>query len=349
MRQLRLLGLTLGMLLSVAQAAPAGSPPPPPGYKVTKRIALGGDGFWDCLTVDSAAHRLYVSHSTQVEVVDTQGDTLVGEIKNTAGVHAIALAPELGRGFTSNGRDSTVTIFDLKTLATLGTIPVRGRNPDLIVFDPVTKRVFTMNGGSHTATAIDAATGSVIDTLQLGGKPEFAVADGRGHIYVNLEDKSAIVSFDTRALTLGPRWPLAPGEEPSGLAYDAAHRRLFAGCGNKLMVIVDADSGRVVGTVPVGDGVDGAAFDPTSGLAFTPNGEGSLTVVREESPERFRVVETVETQKGGRTMALDATSHRIYIPTAELGPPPAPTADRPHPRPTIIPGTFTILVLEPKR
>lgn len=318
-----------------------------PHYTIARRIAVGGDGFWDYLTVDSAKRRLFVSHSTRVQVVDLAHDSIMGEIPGTPGVHGIALAQDLGCGFTSNGRDSTVTAFDLGTLATLARINVRGRNPDAIVYDPVSHRVFTMNGGSHTATVIDAAARTVIDTLALGGRPEFAVADGRGRIFVNLEDKSEVVAFDSRSLAIQARWPLAPGEEPSGLAIDRAHRRLFAVCANKQMVVLDADSGRVIATLPIGEGVDGSAFDPETGLAFSSNGEGSLTVVHEDDPEHFRVVETVTTQRGARTLALDDQTHRIYLPTAAFGPPPAPTAERPHPRPSIVPGSFVVLVVEP--
>ena len=336
-----------------AQSAAARTPSPvteqsaSPHHKVTKRIAIGGDGFWDYLTVDGLKRRLYVSHSTRVQVVDIERDSIVGEIPDTPGVHGIALAPDLGRGFTSNGRDSTVTVFDLGTLATVAKIRVRGRNPDAIVYDPVSRRVFTMNGGSGTATAIDAAAHTVIDTLALGGRPEFAVADSRGLIFVNLEDKSEVVVFDSRSLAIRSRWPLAPGENPTGLAIDRAHRRLFAGCTNQRMVVLDADSGRVVATLPIGAGVDGTAFDPDTALAFSSNGEGSLTVVHEDDPEHFRVVETVTTQRGARTLGLDERTHDIFLPTAAFGPPPAPTAERPHPRPSIVPGSFVILVVQP--
>jgi len=328
-------------------SSPTATQSPTPHHKVAKRIAIGGDGFWDYLTVDSAQRRLYVSHSTHVQVVDIERDSIVGEIPGTPGVHGIALAADLGQGFTSNGRDSSVTVFDLKTLATVARIRVRARNPDAIVYDPVSHRVFTMNGGSGTATAIDAAAHTVIDTLALGGRPEFAVADGRGRIFVNLEDKSELVAFDSRSLAIQARWPLAPGEEPSGLAIDLAHRRLFSVCANKRMVVLDADSGRVIATLPIGEGVDGSAFDPETALAFSSNGEGSLTVVHEDDPEHFRVVETVTTQRGARTLALDGKAHCIFLPTAAFGPPPAPTAERPHPRPSIVPGSFVILVVEP--
>ena len=332
-----LFALTGGAALS-AQTAP---------YHVVKTIGLGGEGGWDYLFADSAGQRLYVSHSTRVEVVDLLRDTSLGVIPNTPGVHGIAIAPELGRGFTSNGRDSTVTIFDLKTLATIGTVNVGGRNPDAIVYDPASQRVFTMNGGSGNATAIDAAAGIVAGTVALGGRPEFAAADGRGRIYVNLEDSSAIVSFDARTLQVRQRWSLAPCAEPSGLAMDRAHRRLFSGCGNSLMAVSDADAGTVLVTLPIGRGVDANAFDPATGLAFASCGADSvLTVVHEDDPGHYTVVGNVPTRRGARTMALDLLTHRVFLSTAEFGPPPAPTPERPRPRPSVVPGTFGVLVLE---
>jgi DNA-binding beta-propeller fold protein YncE len=252
--------------------------------------------------------------------------------------------PALGRGFTSNGRDSTVTIFDLRTLAVLGTVHIPGANPDAILFDPVSSRVFSFNGGSHSFTAIDPASGSVLGTVDLGGKPEFAVSDGEGGIYVNLEDKSSLVRFDGRSLALRETWSLAPCESPTGLAIDRRHHRLFAGC-DKLMVVFDPEHGRVVATAPIGDGVDGTGFDAARQLAFSSNGEGTLSIVREESPDDFVTVATVPTQRGARTMTLDERTGRVFTVTAEYGPPPAPTAERPRPRPSIVPGTFTLLVI----
>jgi DNA-binding beta-propeller fold protein YncE len=326
--------------MSFAQAAPATS------YHVVKKIAAGGEGGWDYLIADTASERLFVSHGTHVVVVDLARDSVIGDIPNTLGVHGIAFAPALNRGFTSNGRDTSVTIFNLKTLAPISTVKVTGRNPDAIVFDPFSGRVFTFNGGGANATAIDAATGVVAGTVPLGGKPEFSVSDGKGRMYVNIEDKSEVVVFDPKALTIKTRWPLAPCEEPSGMAMDRAHGRLFVVCSNKLMAILDATTGRVITTLPIGDGVDATGYDPATGLAFASNGEGTLTVVHEDSPAKFTVVGTVPTQRGARTMALDPKTHRIYLSTAQFGPPPAPTPERPNPRPTIIPGSFTILVLD---
>jgi DNA-binding beta-propeller fold protein YncE len=331
---------------AAAQGRRAG-PTAEPRYHVARRVRLGGTDGWDYLVADTGATRLYVTHGTHVMVVDTRTDSVVGDVANTPGAHGVALVPELGRGYVSNGRDSSVTVFDLRTLAQLARLRVPGRNPDAITYDSASRRVFTFNGGSADATAFDAPTGGVAGTIPLGGKPEFAVTDGRGTLYVNIEDRGEIAAVDTRALTVRARWPIAPCEEPSGLAIDRAHRRLFAVCANGRMAVVDADAGRVVASVPIGARPDAAAFDPATQLAFSSNGEGTLTVVHEDSPDQFRVVQTVATQRGARTMALDPATHRVYSVTADLGPAPAPTPEQPHPRPTVVPNTFTLLVVEP--
>ena len=333
-------------LLVLMAAVGAAAQPAPGNYRFARPIPIGGEGGWDYLTVDSAAHRLYVSHATRVVVVDTEKNTVVGEIPDTPGVHGIALAPELGRGFVSSGRAGTVVIFDLKSLAVIATVKVTGENPDAITYEPLSRRVFTFNGGSGNATAIDAASGQIAGTVTLGDKLEFAVADGKGRIYVNLERTSKLAALDARTLKVDSVWALAPCEEPSGLAIDRKHRRLFSVCSNRLMAVVDADNGRVITTLPTGSGTDGAAFDPAHALAFSANGEGTLTVVHEDSPEKFSLVGNIATKRGARTLALDERTHRIYLPTAQFGPPPSPTAERPHPRPSIVPGTFEILVLE---
>lgn len=332
-------------LLAVLVPFAVAAQPGPGGYHVTRTIAVGGDGGWDYPTADPGAHRLYLSHGTLVNVVDTETGALVGTIPDTQGVHGIAIAPDLGRGYVSSGRANTVTVFDLKTLAVLATIKVTGENPDAICFDPFTRRVFTFNGRSSNATAIDTASNQVVGTIALPGKPEFAASDGKGRMFVNIEDKSLIVAFDPKTLAVVAQWSIAPCEEPSGLALDREHRRLFAVGGNKLMAVVDADSGKLVATVPIGEGPDGVAFDPGTGLAFSANGEGTLTVVREDSPEKFSVVATVTTRRGARTITLDEKTHRLYLPTAEFGPPPSPTAERPHPRPSVVPGSFVVLVV----
>ncbi len=329
----------------------------PSGYHVTKTLKLGGDGGWDYLTVDAKARRVYISRGTHVMVVDADTGAVVGDIPNTNGVHGIAIAPDLDKGFVSDGRDNMVTIFDLKTLKTLPLDVTAGRekltlatptgkNPDAIIYDPASKRVFTFNGGSKDATAIDAATGAVAGTIPLGGKPEFAAADEKGHVFVNIEDTNEIVQFDSNKLVVENRWKIAPGDGPSGLAMDRKHRRLFSVCSNKLMIVVNADNGQVVTTVPIGAGTDAAAFDPETGFAFSSNGgDGTLTVVHEDAPDKFTVVDTVPTLKRARTMALDTKTHQVYTVTAEFGPAPAPTTEQPRPRPPMVPGSFTLLIL----
>jgi DNA-binding beta-propeller fold protein YncE len=314
------------------------------GYHVTGKFKVGGEGGWDYLTADSAARRLYVSHAAQVEVLDLDSGEVVGKIADTPGVHGIAIAPESGRGFVSCGRTANVKIFDLKTLKPVGEAAT-GKNPDAIIYDPVSRRVFAFNGGSASATAIDAADGKVAGTIELGGRPEFATADGAGHVFVNVEDKSEVVRVDSKNLTAGSHWPLAPCEEPSGMAIDARHHRLFIGCSNKMMAVMDSENGHVVTTLPIGDGVDANGFDPGTGLAFSSNGDGTLTVVHEDSPDKFSVLENAKTVRGARTMALDTKTHHVLLSTAEYGPAPAPTADRPRPRPPVLPGSFAILVM----
>ena len=317
----------------------------PSGYAVVREVHLGGEGGWDYLTVDPAERRLYVTRSTRVVVLDADTLAQVGEIPNTAGVHGVALAPELGRGFTSNGKAGTVTIFDLKTLKPLDEVKVTGENPDAILYDAPSKQVFAFNGRSGNVTVLDGATGKVKATVALGGKPEFAATDLDGRVYVNIEDKSEVVALDTRTLEVLRRWPLAPCEEPSGMAIDRARKRLFIGCGNRMMAMVDLTSSKVVATVAIGQGVDANAFDPGTGLAFSSNGEGTLTVAREDGASALTVLEDVKTQRGARTMALDEKTHRVFLATADFGPPPSPTAEQPHPRPPAVPDTFRIVVV----
>ncbi len=339
--------LAAASALSFCAALAAWAQPMPAGYRVLGSIRVGGEGGWDYLVADGRAHRLYVSHATRVVVLDTDSGTIVGEVPDTPGVHGIALAPDLGRGFTSNGRAGTVTVFDLESLKVLATVATTGENPDAIAYEPMSRRVFTFNGRSRNATAIDAATARVVGTLALGGKPEFAVADGRGCVFVNLEDRSAIVRLDATALKVEDSWQLTPCEGPTGLAIDREHRRLFAGCRNGRMAVVDADSGRVMTTLPIGSGVDATAFDPRTSLAFSSNGDGTLTVVHEDTPEKFTLLGNVPTKRGARTMALDERTHRIYLSTAEFGPPASPTAGNPRPRPPVLPGTLEVLVVGP--
>jgi len=333
------LALALGFWIPPRAAA---APPGESGYHLKQKFLIGGDGFWDYITFDSPTRRLFISRGTHVMVLDVDSGKIAGDIPDTPGVHGIALAHEFGRGFISNGRGNNVTIFDMKTLATLGHADT-GQGPDAIIYDPATKRVFTMNGRSGTMTAIDAATGNVAGTISVGGKLEFAAADGAGRIYVNVEDKSEIAQIDSQKLAVTAVWPLAPCEEPSGLAMDTASRRLFAGCHNKMMAVVDADTGKVIATPAIGEGVDADRFDPVTKFAFASCGEGVLTVVHEDSPEKFTVVDNVPTQRGARTMALDPKTHEIFLVTAEFGPRPEATPDNPRPRPTMVPGSFTVL------
>jgi hypothetical protein len=314
-------------------------------YHVIKKYKLGGEGGWDYLTLDPESRHLFISRGTHVMVIDADSGNPVGDIPDTPGVHGIALAPEFNRGFTSNGREGTVSIFDLKTLALISKVKDVGENPDAILYDPATKRVFTFNGRSHDSTAIDAASGKIVGKIPLDGKPEFGVSTGGGEIFVNIEDKSELTDFDPQALKVKSTWSLAPCQEPSGLAMDIKNRRLFSGCDNKMMAVVNADTGKVITTLPIGDGVDANRFDPETHLAFASCGEGVLTVVKEESPDKYSVLENVPTQARARTMELDSKSHQIYLVTAEFGPKPAPTADQPNPRPPVLPDSFVVLVV----
>jgi len=311
MKRVLCLAMFLGLSCAVF-AAPAG------GYSVTKKIPIAGTGSWDYLTVDEAARRLYVSHGTQVEIVDIDSLAVVGSIPKTAGVHGIAIVPELGRGFTSNGQTSTVTIFDLKTLKPIADVPT-GQKPDAIIYDPATSRVFAFNGESNSATAIDAATGKVAGTVDLGGGPEYAAADGNGFVFDNLEDESLVLKINSRELKVEQRWPTAPCKAPSSMAMDRANRRLFLGCRSKVMAVVDADSGKVITTVPIGDHVDATVFDAETKMVFNSNGEGTITVIHQDSPDKYSVVETVKTAPRAKTMALDPKTHRLFLSTAENG------------------------------
>jgi YVTN family beta-propeller protein len=311
----RILGLTANVILaSTLLAAQTASG----GYSVIKKIPIPGSGSWDYLTVDESARRLYVSHGTQVEVLDIDALSIIGNIPKTPGVHGVAVAPELGRGFVSNGQANNVTIFDLKTLNSLGDVPT-GQKPDAIIYDPATSRVFAFNGGSNSATAIDAATGKVAGTVNLEGGPEFAAADGKGYIFDNLEDESLVLKINSRDLKVEQHWPTAPCASPSSMAMDRANRRLFVGCRSKVMAVVDADTGKVITTLPIGDHVDATAFDPETKLIFNSNGEGTITVIRQDSPDNYSVLDTVKTLPRAKTMALDPKTHRLFLSTAENG------------------------------
>jgi len=297
------------------------------------------------LTIDGASNRLFISRSDRVLVMNTRDGSLTATIADTQGVHGIALAPDLGKGFTSNGRADTVTVFDLKSLAITGTIPVTGHNPDAILYDRASRRVYTFNGRSQDISVIDPLKGSVIATLPAGGKPEFAATDAAGRIFFNVEDTSQMGVIDSSAMKRTATWPLTNCEEPSGLALDVAHKRLFSVCANGVMAVTDAATGRHVAEVPIGKGPDAAAFDSVRGLVFSSNGQdGTLTVIHEDDPDHYSVIGTVVTQKSARTMALDINTHRVYLVAAQFGPPPAPSEDQPHPRPAILDGSFKVLV-----
>lgn len=319
----------------------------PAAWQVTDTWKVGGAGGWDYALYDGGSKRLFLSHAEQVVVLSPDGKQ-VGAIAGTSGVHGVALAPELDRGFTSNGKSSSITVFKASTLEVLKQVPSTGQNPDAILYDPATKQVFAFNGRSGNATVLDAATGEVKGSIALPGQPEFAVADGEGRVYLNLEDKSQIAVIDAAARKVTATWSLAPLEGPSGLAIDPAHHRLFAVGGNKLMAVVDAAKGKVIATVPIGAGADAAAFDPATGCAFSSNGEGNLTVVREAAPGRFEA-SSIPTKRGARTLALDSAGQRIFLPTADYEAAPAPTAENPHPRPKMVAGSFQVVVVGAKK
>ena len=314
-------------------------------YHFIKEISIGSEGGWDALTVDSAAQRLYVSHATRVVVIDLVKDQVVGEITNTPGIHDIAVAPKLNRAFVSDGRENKVAIVDTKTLQTISKVDT-GTNPDAILFEPGQNEVYAFNGRSQDATVISASSGKIVATIPLNGKPEFAGADPQaGRVFDNLEDKSTVAVIDMKSHQVVTNWAIAPGEEASGIGIDTKNHRLFLGCGNKLMVMMDSTDGKVLATAPIGEGVDGAAFDPGTQLAFASCGQSAtVTIAKEETPDKLTVVQTLKTERGARTMALDPTTHKIYLPTAQFESPTNQVADTPRQRPRMVPGTFKILV-----
>ncbi|MBN8737788.1 MAG: YncE family protein [Xanthomonadales bacterium] len=341
----RVTALALAGVATVASAGPADS-----GWRVVDRHALGGEGGWDYLAIDQPAQRLYVSRSDRVLVLDVARmpsmakSSVVGVIDGLSGVHGIALAGDLHRGFVSNGHANTVTVFDPATLKVVQTIGVGAKDPDAILYDPFSRRVFTFNGDSNDASVLDAKTGKLLGHVALPGRPEFAVSDGHGHVFDNIESRNELVEIDPVAMRVAATWPLKDCDSPSGLAIDVAHHRLFSVCQNKVMAVTDAGNGKAVASVPIGEGPDAARFDPQRQLVFSSNGRsGTLTVVREASPDHYTVLQNVSTQKSARTMALDDASGRIFLSAAEFGVRPEPTAAHPHPRPSVKPGSFTIL------
>ncbi len=327
-------------LVIVAHARSASAQAAAPGYAIARRLPVAGDLGWDYVAWDASGHRLFVSHGMKVDVIDPSGTSL-GEIAPTPGVHGIALAQRSGRGFITDGRTDSITVFDLKTLAVVRTVASSGKGPDAILYEPTTNRVFAFNGEGRNATVLDAATGDLVGTVALGGAPEFGVADGKGVVYVNIEDKAEVVTIDAKSLSVVRHATLGTQcTEPTGLAIDRERRRLFSVCHSKVMVVTKADDGTIVSTLPIGARVDGAAFDSTAGLAFASNGEGTLTVVRAGAGDHYEVAETVTTTPGARTMTIDPATGTLYLPAAKLGPPPAAGG-----RPSIVPGTFEVLVL----
>jgi DNA-binding beta-propeller fold protein YncE len=333
--------LLLGLVSAVRAQAPVTR------YEKSHKIEIGGEGSWDFLEVDAANRRLYVTRQNRVVVLDLDSEKIIGEIPDTPGIHGIAFVPDLGRGFTSNGSDSSVTAFDTKTLKPLGKIKANGR-PDIIYFEPVSRRVFSFNHATNDTTAIDPAELKVVGTLKLGGVPELAVSDDKGHVFVNMENSSEIVEFDARTLKILHRFPLAPGEDPTGLAFDAKQRKLFSTCANRKLAIMDADSGKVVQTLEIGPGPDGCIFDAETGLIFVPcGGDGTLAIVRELSPGRYEVAKTIKTQVSAKTIAMDPRTHRLYLSAATPEPAGADkaAAKKKGGRRRFVPGSFVVFVV----
>lgn len=337
-------------LHAAALRAADASPLPPAEYTVSATWPLGGTGGWDYLALEASGARLFVSRGDRVDVIETSSGRLTGTIPNTSGVHGIAFAPELKRGYTSNGRADTVTAFELDTLRTIQETPVSGKKPDAILYEPQYKHLFTANGASSNISVLDPATLQVVATLALPGPPEFMATDAAGSVYVNIEtDSGKLVQIDAKSLAVKATWPLTGCANPTGLAMDRAQHRLFSACANQIMVVTDAVSGKQVARIDIGNGPDGAAFDPGLGFVFSSNGaDGTLTIAHEETPDRYRVIATLSTQKSARTMALDQATHKIFLAAATLAAAPPATAEQPRPRPSAVPGSFVILVAQPK-
>lgn len=323
---------------ALAQTAPAKMP-----YRLLTTIAVGGEGGWDYLSVDPAGQRLYLSHGSRVEVVDLTTRKVVGTIPNTPGVHGIEVVPSANRGYISCGRTNTCVVFDLKTLRPIGSPIPTGPKPDALLYDAFSRRVFLFSNDGGKSTVLNAATGAVEGTAELAGNIEAPATDGKGRLFANVEDKSEVIEFDAKTLAVHRRHKLAPGEEPTGLGYDPQHHRLFSACHNEKLVVTDSQTGRQIAVLPIGAGVDGAVFDPATQNIVTSNGSGTFTVIHQDSPTKYTVVANVPTAKGARTIALDPKTHHLFTCTADYGPAPAATTENPHPRPSIVPGTFRVL------
>ena len=332
------LALTLFGGPALAQKAPAAAP-----YHLLNTIAIGGEGGWDYLNVDPAGERLYVSHGTQVEVVDLKTRKVIGTIPNTPGVHGIDVVPSANRGYITCGRNNTCVVFNLKTLKPIGAPIPTGLKPDALLYDAFSKRVFLFSNDGGKSTVLDANTGAVVGTAELGGDAEAPATDGKGHIFVNIENKSQVIEFNAKTLAVIKRHSVAPGEEPTGLAYDPKTNRLFSGCANEKMVVTDSKTGKQIAVLPTAKGTDGATFDASTNNVIVSNGSGTFTVIHEDTPNKYTVVANVPTASGARTIAIDPKSHHLFTCTADYGPVPAATTENPHPRPSIVPGTFRVL------
>jgi DNA-binding beta-propeller fold protein YncE len=312
-------------------------------YHQVRKTIIGGEGGWDYLAVDNSARRLYVSHSTQVEILNADTHEKIGTISPLQGVHGIIIVNDANRGVTTNGRSNTVTLFDLKTFEKIAELPA-GKNPDAGLYDPFSRRVFVFNHSGTSATAIDPFGGKVVGEVELGGGAiEAGVSDNNGTIYVNSEETNEIIVFNSKTMKVTKRWSIAPGEEPTGIAYDTKTKRLFSVCHNGLMIVVNSDNGRIITTVPIGKGVDGVVFDNSTQMIITSNGEGSLTVIKEVNADEFKLMQTVNTERGARTITFDPKTHHVLVSTAQYGDTPAATTENPNPRPVVVPGTFMVL------
>lgn len=315
-------------------------------YKVSKKINIPGNEGWDYLAVDNVNQNLFVSHGSVVNIVDLKLNKTIATINDTKGVHGIAVSNDLNKAFITDGKDNAITVIDLRTFELIDKIAISGQKPDAILYDAFSKKVFAYNAKSNDATVLDGVTNKIIKNIALGGKPEFSVTNSKGLVYVNIEDTNEIKTIDTKTLEVTATWSITPGEEPSGLAIDLETNRLFSVCGNNMMVVVDASNGKVLKTLPIGEGCDGVAFDSKKKLAFTSNGEGTITVIKEENPNTFTVIETVKTQKGARTITLNKTTGQLYLTTAKFEAKPEPTVENPKPRPGLVPNSFTVLIVD---
>jgi len=316
------------------------------GYKIVQKIPLAGDGGWDFLTVDEAGRRIYITHNNSVQVLDADSLKLVGTVENVPRPHGVVVLPALGRGYITSGDPGSVVVFDLKTLKRLSDIPT-AKDSDVILHDESSGNIFTFNGDSQNATVIDPLLGKAVQGVDLGGSPEVAVADGKGHLFDNLNDKNMVLKIDSKTLKVSGRWPTAPGTSPTGMAMDRERQRLFIGCRNKFLIVMDAANGKVIQALPIGEHVDGTVFDSKRDNILSSCGDGTLSVIHEDSPDHYRVLENDPTKPGARTLALDGKTGRLFLPAALSLPPDKPTASNPKPRGKLVPGTFEILVVSP--